>query len=385
MVWVQTAPVFWRMTAIGLALALAACGTARDRPLFPSPPATETTGVANTHGIFVATTRSKADEPRAVFDRRRSPDEAFARIAVSVPAAHKPGALEKPTGDKADPARYFTARSIEAYEGLGAFATSVTAASRSDGGRALVFVHGYNTDFDDAVYRTTQIVHDSGYSGAPILFSWASGGRTVDYVYDRDSANAARDGLENLLRSLAKSGVKRIDIVAHSMGTWLTMEALRGLAIAGDRDVGGRLGDVVLASPDIDVDVFKSQMRRYGVPDRPFFVLLSDDDRALRFSSLIAGQQPRLGDYRDAKDIASLGLVVIDLTKVKSGDSYNHAKFADNPALISLLGERLRQGDGFTADIDADEAPGALAQGVGAAAEVIVTTPFKVINMVVGG
>jgi len=225
---------------------------------------------------------------------------------------------------------------------LGAFAQSVDAAARADSGRALVFVHGYNTDFDDAVYRTTQIVHDSGYSGAPILFSWASGGRTVDYVYDRDSANAARDGLENLLRSLARSGVKRIDIVAHSMGTWLTMEALRGLAIAGDRDVGGRLGDVVLASPDIDVDVFKSQMRRYGVPDRPFIVLLSDDDRALRFSSLISGQQPRLGDYRDASDIASLGLIVVDLTQVKAGDSFNHTKFADNPALISLLGEKLR-------------------------------------------
>jgi esterase/lipase superfamily enzyme len=385
MVSVRETPLSLRVVAVALALAVAGCGSTRDRPLFPSPPATETAGVAKTHGIFVATTRHKADDPRAVFDGRRAPLETFARISVSVPAAHKPGALEKPPGDRADPAKYLTARSIEAYDGLGSFAGSVTAASRLDGGRALVFVHGYNTDFDDAVYRTTQIVHDAGYTGAPILFSWASGGRTVDYVYDRDSANAARDGLENLLRSLAKTGVKRIDVVAHSMGTWLTMEALRGLAISGDRDVGGRLGDVVLASPDIDVDVFKSQMRRYGVPDRPFFVLLSDDDKALRFSSLIAGQQPRLGEYRNAKEIAELGLIVVDLTQVKAGDSYNHTKFADNPALVSLLGEKLRQGDSLTADVDPDEAPGALANGVGAAAQIIVTTPFKVINMVVGG
>jgi len=108
MVLIQTAPVFLRVTAIGLTLALAGCGTARDRPLFPSPPAIATAGVATTHGIFVATTRHKADDPRAVFDHRRSPDAAFARIAVSVPAAHKPGALEKPPGDKADPARYLT-------------------------------------------------------------------------------------------------------------------------------------------------------------------------------------------------------------------------------------------------------------------------------------
>ena len=133
----------------------------------------------------------------------------------------------------------------------------------------MVFVHGYNTGFDNAVYRVTQIAHDSGYSGTPVLFSWASGGKTTDYVYDKESASVARDQLEATLRLLAQSGARRIDIVAHSMGTWVTMEALRQLAITGDRDLGGKLGDVVLASPDIDVDVFKSQMRRYGKPTKP--------------------------------------------------------------------------------------------------------------------
>ena len=126
-----------------------------------------------------------------------------------------------------------------------------------------------------------------------MLFSWASGAKTTDYVYDKESASAARDQLEVTLRMLEQSGARRIDIVAHSMGTWVTMEALRQMAISGDRDLGGKLGDVVLASPDIDVDVFKSQMRRYGKPDKPFILLLSDDDRALRLSGLIAGSAAR--------------------------------------------------------------------------------------------
>ena len=108
------------------------------------------------------------------------------------------------------------------------------------------------------------------------------------------------------LRLLAQSGARRIDIVAHSMGTWVTMEALRQLALSGDRDLGGKLGDVVLASPDIDVDVFKSQMRRYGKPDRPFFLMLSADDRALKLSGIIAGNRPRVGDYGDPADLAEL-------------------------------------------------------------------------------
>ena len=135
----------------------------------------------------------------------------------------------------------------------------------------LVFIHGYNTGFDDGVYRVTQIAHDTRYPGTPILFSWASGAKTRDYVYDKDSSTAARDDLEETLVMLSKSrSVKSIDIIAHSMGNWLAMETLRQLAIAGNRDLDGKLGYVVLASPDIDVDIFKKQMKRYGKPDRPF-------------------------------------------------------------------------------------------------------------------
>src|SRR5690606_36940194 len=137
------------------------------------------------------------------------------------------------------------------------FATTLRERITRTGGRALVFVHGYRTPFDGSVYRTAQIVHDSGYTGTPVLFSWASSGRTVDYIYDNNSATVARDGLEKTLRTLRAAGASRIDIVAHSMGNWLTMEALRQFALTSDRDIGNSLGDVILASPDIDVDVFK--------------------------------------------------------------------------------------------------------------------------------
>ena len=144
------------------------------------------------------------------------------------------------------------------------------------------------------------------------------------------------------------------------MGTWVTMETLRQLAITGDRDLGGKLGDVVLASPDIDVDVFKSQMRRYGKPDKPFILLLSNDDRALRLSGLIAGSRPRVGDYRNASDLASYGVTVVDLSSVKGADSFNHTKFADNPALVRMIGQRLREDDGFASDRDVTDRIGQL-------------------------
>ena len=310
------------------------------------------TEIAGNHSIFVATTREASPDAK-VFSNSRSPKLNFARVNVTIPKEHKTGQIERnKPGKPDDPLQFFTATEVVAFDAQPQFSSALSADIAARGGRAMIFIHGYNTSFDSAVYRATQIAHDSGYPGTPVLFSWASGGSTTDYVYDRESASVARDQLEATLRLLAQSGARRIDIVAHSMGTWVTMEALRQLAITGDRDLDGKLGDVVLASPDIDVDVFKSQMRRYGKPEKPFILLLSADDRALRLSGIIAGNKPRLGDYKDAADLAEYGVAVVDLSKEKGMDSLNHTKFADNPTLVKLLGQRLREDDGYASDRD---------------------------------
>jgi esterase/lipase superfamily enzyme len=347
--------------------------------------------IAATHEIFVATTRKKATaDPRQVFDGERSPTTSFARVDVSVPKTHQVGSIERAKGAApSDPARDFTASRVTYYGDKRQFAKAVGADIAMRGDRALVFVHGFNNGFDDGVYRITQIAHDTAYPGTPVLFSWASSGKTTGYIYDKESANAARDDLEATLRMLAGTRARSIDIIAHSMGTWVTMEALRQLAITGDRDLGGKLGYVILASPDIDVDVFKKQMIRYGKPGTPFTVLLSADDRALRLSSLISGDKPRVGDYGDAADLASYGVVVVDLSQARSADSLNHAKFADNPILVKLLGDRLRTPAALAAEaVDPGQPINDLGKGigqtVGSVAEIVITTPFRVLTVVTG-
>lgn len=321
------------------------------------------TEIAGNHSIFVATTR-KASADAKVFGNSRSAKLNFARVNVTVPKYHKTGQIERKKPGKADdPLQFFTATEVVSYDAQPQFSSALSADIAARGGRAMIFIHGYNTSFDSAVYRATQIAHDSGYPGTPVLFSWASGGKTKDYVYDRESASVARDQLEATLRLLVQSGARRIDIVAHSMGTWVTMETLRQLALTGDRNLGGKLGDVILASPDIDIDVFRSQMERYGKPDRPFFLLLSSDDRALRLSGILAGNKPRVGDFGDPAVLADLGVVVVDVSNEKSGDRLNHTKFADNPALVKLLGQRLREDDGYASDREVTDRINMLNQG----------------------
>ncbi|BCH33390.1 hypothetical protein MesoLjLc_53200 [Mesorhizobium sp. L-8-10] len=377
------------IAALLAAIVLSGCAGPQSHALLAKTAVpVEASKIAGKHEIFVVTTRAKAPDPRVVFSGDRSDASSFARVDMTVPQVHKTGSIEVPKSDQGDPSKYFTATRLAAYRDEAAFSSALRADMARRNGRVMVFIHGYNTAFDGAVYRATQIVHDSGYSGTPILFTWASAGRTVDYVYDNNSATAARDRLEDLLRLVQRSGAKRIDIVAHSMGNWVTVEALRQLAMTGDRDLGGKMGDVVLASPDIDVDVFKTQMRRYGVPKKPFIVLTSSNDRALSISGLIAGQRPRLGDYADSKDIVSYGVVVADISSLSAGDRLNHTKFADNPLMVKLLGDRLQSDQLEASGSQITDRVNTLTRGLGqtlvSAAEIVITTPFEVMKVAVG-
>jgi esterase/lipase superfamily enzyme len=167
-------------------------------------------------------------------------------------------------------------------------------------------------------------------------------------VYDLNSATIARDGLERTIRLLFQSEAEEINILAHSMGNWVTIEALRQIVISGKLPNLKKLGHIILAAPDIDIDVFKSQMRRIGPPKKPFLVMVSKDDLALRVSSLLAGGQKRIGATEDAAELNALGAVVIDLSDINSTDRLNHGKFADlakiGPSLPNVMKQAIDQG-----------------------------------------
>lgn len=123
-----------------------------------------------------------------------------------------------------------------------------------------MFIHGFNNRFEDSVYRFAQIVHDSGVHSAPILVTWPSRGSLLAYGYDRESTNFTRNALETLFQFLAKdSDVKEVSILAHSMGNWLALESLRQMAIRNGR-LPEKFKNVMLAAPDVDVDVFRQQI-----------------------------------------------------------------------------------------------------------------------------
>lgn len=340
-------------TMLGMLLGLAGCAGGPDSiALLQADEAAvvAASGLgARTHRVLVATTRARDERPGVMFSGERSNDLGFAATSISVPPTHIEGQIEWASQGAGDPRKNFVAAASEYLEGEKAFVAALDreVATRPPGQkRVIVFIHGYNTKFAEGLYRFVQIVDDSRTPSVPVHFSWASRGRIAGYVYDNNSATAARDGLERTLRLIASSKAERVDILAHSMGNWVTVEALRQIRISGNPPNAGKVGSIVLASPDIDIDVFKSQMRRIGKPKRPFFVIVSKDDRALGASSIIAGEKARVGAYKNEDELAALGAVVIDLTDMKSEDSAHHDKFAELAGIGPDLKHVLARGVG---------------------------------------
>ena len=171
---------------IGLAMLVAGCAS---RPYGDLIVGSSAPG-ASTVDLLVATTRAPVVEPPGVmFGGARGRGFDFADIVVSIPpeGARKPGEVQWPSQPPGDPARDFVTLRADRMDLAQARAEFNKRVAKTPGHKVLIFVHGYNTRFEEAVYRFAQIVHDAHVDVAPVLFTWPSGGNAVDYVYDAEA------------------------------------------------------------------------------------------------------------------------------------------------------------------------------------------------------
>lgn len=337
------------LLASGLAAGVSACsGPATLIGVETTRPLSQEEIASRGHRIFIATTRRRSDVEGEFFSSERSSTLSFAAVDVVLPPIHTPGKMERPRRLPADPDKHMVITNPSEFADRQAFRAEINreAVKRPRGRRnAALWVHGYNTNLTLAVLRAAQFVEDTGYDGIMILYSWASQAKLTGYVYDINSALVARDFLESVPDAVQNSSLESLDIIAHSMGNFVTMEAIRGSTRNQGFNSSGKIRNIILASPDIDIDVFAAQLRSIPKEQRRFFVLTSDDDRALGISAKIA-RKPRVGQL-DPTALASLGVNVIDLSQVSDTSTIHHNKFADSPEIVKLIGDRILAGDSF--------------------------------------
>ncbi|WP_238121900.1 MULTISPECIES: alpha/beta hydrolase [unclassified Xanthobacter] len=340
--------VFASMMVLAL---VAGCAGRPDGALIPVPDAVPGTSRVN---MAVATVRQRTDGPD-VFTGERGAKPSFMEIDVSIPpdSTRAAGDVQWPKSIPGNPATDFVTTRLEDLTQEQAVKWFNARIKRTPGRQALVFVHGYNQRFDDAVFRFAQIIHDSGADVTPVLFTWPSRGSLLAYGYDRESTSYSRDALERLLTFMAKDpNVGEISILAHSMGNVVTLEALRQMAIRNGR-ILPKIKNVMLAAPDVDSDVFRVIFTELGTPRPNFTVFVSQDDKALAVSKRVWGGVPRIGQVDPTQEpyrteFEKNNITVIDLTKLRTDDPLNHGKFAASPEVVQSIGARLAQGQTMT-------------------------------------
>src|SRR3984885_3175098 len=246
--------------------------------------------------IYVATTREREISSGNIFTANRSNTLNFAKFVVSVPPNHKSGDLEMPTATPDPKSSFAVVDQAVMSEADFRKAVAPQGDTRRKKHKAFVFVHGFNSNFQESLFRLVQLQADIKSDGIPILFSWPSQGQEAAYEIDKQSASYSRDYLMALLTMLSSSSeVGDIVVVAHSMGAMLTVDALRQLRIEVKDRVIAPLAPVVLAAPDINAETFRAQVHGIGPLKPPLLVLVSKDDGALRVSSFLDGGIARAG------------------------------------------------------------------------------------------
>lgn len=279
---------------------------------------------------LLAVTNRNRDSTGKGFDATWAGSLNYEQYEVSAPS-NRNGTIVKYPTSKPDPQRQFVVIGRKQLS-KNAFVETAVNSAQFDG-TVVVFVHGYNYSYQEALFRMAQIAADAKAPTIPILYSWPSAAAVTGYVADRDAVLYSRSELDALVQSLSTSRkVKRIVLFGHSMGGFLVMEAVRQFKLQGRDDVINKLA-VVLAAPDIDADVFRSQLLDIGQLNTPITLFVSKVDRALTASSLLGGERPRVGrlDVDDPfiKEVAlKARLRVIDITAIQGSDGLGHDRYA---------------------------------------------------------
>lgn len=304
--------------------------------------------------FLYATTRARDTAVETVaFSGQRSRALTYGQASVRIPEDHKIGEITVPSvwkvwgitlsEEKLDEHEHFTIRALKTLT-LDEWNESIKARNPKT---ALIFVHGYNTSFEDALYRNAQIVWDLRYDGLSVLYSWASWGGTLEYLYDRESAQIGRAGFIEVLRNLKeKHGIESVNVIAHSMGNQVVLDALGSYARTSNP---ATIGELILAAPDIDRDMFISLIPDVQKIVKGITLYASSADKALQASRQLAGVL-RAGDIGDDGPIVLDNVQTIDVTAM--GEEIlglNHNVFAASRNLIDdirlLLTKGLRPPD----------------------------------------
>jgi esterase/lipase superfamily enzyme len=235
------------------------------------------------------------------FSGERDQQIHYGTCQVSVPKSHKIGSigsswwerLKTRTDDrlKLDPS------SLRALNGEDCWVDIRHALQEHAAGErmGLVFIHGFNVSFEAAALRAAQIGFDLQVPGITAFYSWPSKGKLMGYPADEASIQASERFITQFLVDfVTNSGAEQVHLMAHSMGNRGLLRSIQRIAQQVQSQSNIHFGQIFLAAPDEDPDVFQDLAVEYQKVATRTTLYISSKDKALASSGLIHNE-PRAG------------------------------------------------------------------------------------------
>jgi esterase/lipase superfamily enzyme len=276
----------------------------------------------------------------ADFSRERgsTDDLQYGRATVTIPRDHRLGELEAPRWlhleFRPDPSRDVTLQRSEAVDRTQFFSDLRATATDRD---VLVFIHGYNVTFEDALRRTGQLAYDLQFKGPAVAYTWPGQDNPARYLIAVSNVDWCKPHLLKFLTEIADdSGARRIHVIVHSLGNRIFAHAVDAIVTANPARKA-LFHNVVMAAADLDVDEFRQLAAKMKQSTDSLTLYVSQTDKALKASKDLA-KYARVGQG-GSKVVLLSGIDTIDATQVDKGFFWDvdHSYFGDSASVVSDL------------------------------------------------
>ncbi|RDE48754.1 MAG: alpha/beta fold hydrolase [Candidatus Accumulibacter meliphilus] len=278
--------------------------------------------------VWYATTRKPLNAKNAAlgFGVERDDSVHYGNCRVFIPRSHKVGSLGSPwwkrlltfTDDRLCMLAVETLNTESFWQQVGEQLTQCPADDRD----AVVFIHGFNVDFQEAALRAAQIGFDLQIKGAMAFYSWASRGDVARYPADEAAIELDEDPIADFLCDFAlRTSARRVHVIAHSMGNRAVLRAVHKIAQEVRQRVGVHFGQIILAAADVDSRKFLQLCSAYPKLAERTTMYVSTRDAAVEASRWLH-DFPRAGlmpPVTVAPGIDTVNAVNTDLTLLGHG------------------------------------------------------------------
>ncbi len=224
----------------------------------------------------------------------------------------------------------------------------------------LIYVHGFNTKYEEAVLRASQLAYDLKYQGPVIVFTWPAGsvGEGFDevmlkktYQINKINAIGSINPFIEFLQEMQKQGIKA-NFMVHSMGHQIVLTALHQIGQQSNQSTtnetatqntlttsGQIIQELFLLAPDYEANLFQQNLATIKPLANRITLYCSQNDKALSASKITNNNQ-RLGECIKINDP---NLDVINVTNIDNSlTGLGHSYFKYKPLLtdiyLALLG-----------------------------------------------